>query len=169
MATIINNNHFCLGLVDFETGCFSFIDPVGSCREKTQHYLNKFVKFLNAHNLFYNTAYDCSSLKVRCYEHIRQNDSYNCGPLILYFFENISKNESAKEFKDMKQYRRYLQNLIIHKAPDMSQQCLLCSRKFVPADAVQCDFCKRYVHLKCNTIAAKSFINYKMCDICRIY
>lgn len=155
MQTIVNGNHFCLGLVDFEKSTFSFLDPLGTSKKKTAFYFRKLAKFIDAHNTFFKTNYDCTSLKTKCYEHILQRDGYNCGPLIVYFFDKLSKNESLNISCDMKQYRQQLQYLLINKASNMSEQCLLCARKCLSIEANRCDFCKRYVHIKCNSNAMK--------------
>lgn len=170
MPVIINKTHFCLALVDFDLSTFTFIDPMGSSKMKSQFYFKKFDNFIKQYNTFYNiNNYDSSSLNVLCIDHILQNDGHNCGPLIIYFFENISQHKSLKEDCDLEKYRIKLKSLILQNSSDMTERCLLCSRNIIITDSVQCEFCRRFIHLKCLILNDHPFIKNRMCDICRLY
>lgn len=47
---LVNNNHWCLALVNIEKKIFRFMDPYGTNESKTKRYLELFLKYLKSYN-----------------------------------------------------------------------------------------------------------------------
>lgn len=167
LPCIVNGNHFCLALVNFDENTFSFLDPMGSTTVKNNYYLKKFENFIFRYNEYHNKNYNFKNMKIFFHKHLIQKDNFNCGPLITYFFHQIINLKPANEPCDLAKYRIQLKDLLLKEASNMKNICLFCARQC--EDSLQCVSCLRYMHQNCAKIDEHSCIKFKICDICRQY
>lgn len=165
MPTIVNGNHFILILADFERNCFTLLDPMTIYEASFNKYLKQFKLFATVYNKI-NPMHivDCTNLIRKSYLHIKQRDGYNCGPLIVYFFKQLVSNNSLQHEYNMSTFRCDLKTLILEKSSDMSKSCLICGRE-VAELRIQCKYCLRYVHDRCN----RDFVINEFCCLCKMY
>lgn len=176
MPIIINNNHFCLAVANFEDKTFIFLDPLGSTQYKTSIYFKKFRKFLHLHNITHNSNFAIDNWQHLAPDHIRQEDSYNCGLYVIYFFRCIAKEENLLTYKDMRKYRSQIQKMLLTHSCEVGNACMFCGRS-AGNDVLTCTACKRSAHKKCvltkpeidkGIKPADHYVN-SICDLCRQY
>lgn len=162
MPTLINNNHWCLGVVDKINNTFSWINPWGESEKVSQIYLKKFLDIMHTLNseLCHNTW------RIKLLPHTKQasNDNDNCGVYVLYFFQQFLANKPLDNPVDIMEYRKALQLFLLKSSDCMTPLCISCSRSDINEQKLFCRCCLRYYHLRCADTP-----DFDMCELCTQY
>lgn len=174
IPTLINNNHWCLAVIDMIKKTFAFMNPLGSSIQETVVHMTKFLKFLRRYNQKQWEAEE--SWNAVTVPHALQDDLYNCGIYILQFAECVVNKQSAESIQNPNEFRKYLTRYLLEQSSDVTQLCLYCGRRELNTTArwVQCDMCDRWVHQSC-TPPVSADIRYSLdtqqfqCVVCTAY
>ncbi|EEZ99552.1 hypothetical protein TcasGA2_TC000134 [Tribolium castaneum] len=149
LPLLINQNHWCFVIIDFDKKTFSFINPLKiSNLNQTETYLKKFLLGIRAPRRFSFTHWRCNIFK-----HPVQKNAYDCGVYVLLFAEKFIKEENPDLYScyEPEEFRIILRNLLLEMSDDMENRCLICGQLNlnVTTDWVECDSCKRWIMLNC--------------------
>lgn len=171
MPILINDNHYCLAIADFEKSEFTYLDPFGNEQysHQSQSTFRNFKNFLmlykenNKEKSFINLNW---TLKYQL--QVNQIDSYNCGIYVIYFFEQMTKSQSLQQYVDLDLLRKKLMVLVLSESDNVLYRCIYCGYSENNLEIQNCNSCKRFAHIKDGCSTHDEFI-YGMCPLCRLY
>lgn len=172
MPFLINNNHFCLCIANFNKKEFTYLDPYGS---ESNAYLPK-LAFKNVLKLLkeYIKENEESQIFISLnwtllfQKHINQSDSYNCGVYIIYFFRQVFNNHSLEEDINIDDFRKHLLRMLLETSEKVSKKCIYCGREANEKEIIHCKSCKRFAHID-DVCANREEYIYGICDLCKKY
>lgn len=171
MPLLLNNNHFCLALADFNAGEFIYLDPYGNenISGAAKNIYANFLMFLKTYSAYKNKTSLCKvDFKLITKKHTTQTDSYNCGIYIIYFFKQICENQSLEWDVNADELRKELLLQLLSNSDDVSERCIYCGNIKQNDAILRCNSCKRFAHLKEGCADSKEF-NYGLCNLCKSY
>ena len=171
LPILINNNHFCLYIINNNNKTFQYYNPFGYAPLESKLMQRKFIKFLNKLTVFCNLNID-EYVFVDPPNTIKQKDTYNCGVFVCFVMLRMSENLCTNIKFEPDKFRQKLMNYILLSSDDVTNVCLICDRNHLDNDWVQCECCYRWVHQVCSriTLTGISWANVKyMCKLCEKY
>ncbi|CAG9764290.1 unnamed protein product [Ceutorhynchus assimilis] len=170
MPFLINNNHYCLALCDFEKNELTYMDPFGN-ENMTSHpakiYKN-FLNFLEKYKVVNKSSPICTNnWKLVFKEHANQRDSHNCGVYIIYYFSQLTTYQPMNQEINVNHFRRNLLFKLLERSDDVKNRCIYCGNRTID-NVIQCHFCKRHFHKKLGCLNVAEF-KQGICDLCSKY
>lgn len=134
------------------------------------------INFVVAHNNKFKIKVPDEGWSSTNFNHQIQADIYDSGVFILNFAKQFLASTKMSQEIDPNEYRLELQHLVLRKASNMKDKCVICGYKVPPNFErekvywIQCCSCDRWDHIPCaelNTKGLEDKFTMYFCFICK--
>lgn len=170
-----DEQHFRLIIIDAKKQTFSYVDPSTRNPPELHSYYESFLGFVKQHNKKFKAKIPSDGWSLISLDHELQDIIPNSGIFILNFNQQYLKSSNISGQFDANSFRLELQHLVLRKATNMKDRCVICGLKD-PLDFqgkhvewIQCCACLRWDHVSCGELNSSkindNLVKY-FCHIC---